>query len=82
VLAAFERARDAKSGHSFRHSSEKADEAPVASGALSANDSSDLFGRGEWIRTTGLLVPNLMMAFSENAQNSMTSKLLQVKGLC
>jgi hypothetical protein len=40
------------------------------------------FGRGEWIRTTDLLVPNLMMTFSENAQNSMTSKLLQVKGLC
>jgi integrase len=58
VLAAFERARDAKTGHSFRHSDDKAAEAPIASTALSINDFSDLIGRGEWIRTTDLLVPN------------------------
>jgi integrase len=58
VLAAFERARDAKTGHSFGHSDKKAAEAPVASAPVNTNDFSDLFGRGEWIRTTDLLVPN------------------------
>ena len=58
VLAAFARARDAKNGHSFSHSEEKAAEAPSASTALNMNDFSELVGRGEWIRTTDLLVPN------------------------
>ena len=58
VLAAFDRAREAKTGHSFRHSDEKTAEAPIASTALTTNDFSDLVGRGEWIRTTDLLVPN------------------------
>ena len=61
VLAAFERAREAKTGHSFRHSNEKAAEAPAASTALIVNDFRELVGRGEWIRTTDLLVPNLIL---------------------
>jgi integrase len=58
VLAAFERAHEAKTGHSFRHSDEKTAEAPTASTALSSNDFSGINGRGERIRTSGLLVPN------------------------
>jgi len=58
VLAAFERARQARTGHSFRHSDEKPAEAPCAPAAVTINDFSDLVGRGEWIRTTDLLVPN------------------------
>ncbi len=58
VRAAMERVRSAKGGHSFGHSNEKAAERPSGPGALSANDFSDLGGRGEWIRTTDLLVPN------------------------
>jgi integrase len=58
VRAAMERVRGAKGGHSFGHSDEKAAEAPSAPAAVSTNDFSDLVGRGEWIRTTDLLVPN------------------------
>ena len=58
VRAAMERVRGAKGGHSFGHSDEKAAEVPSAPAAASTNDFSDLVGRGEWIRTTDLLVPN------------------------
>jgi len=58
VRAAMDRARGAKGGHSFGHSDEKAAEVPSAATAVSTNDFSDLDGRGEWIRTTDLLVPN------------------------
>jgi hypothetical protein len=58
VRAAMERVRGAKGGHSFGQSNEKAAERPSGPSALSTNDRSDLNGRGEWIRTTGLLVPN------------------------
>ena len=52
------RAREAQGGHSFGHSHEKAAEASSASAALTTSDINDFDGRGEWIRTTGLLVPN------------------------
>ncbi len=45
-------------GHSFGHSGEQVPEGPPTPTALSVNDFSDLVGRGEWIRTTDLLVPN------------------------
>src|SRR5579883_3091064 len=59
VRAAMERVRGAKGGHSFGHSDEKAAERSSPPAAVSTNDFSDLVGRGEWIRTTDLLVPNL-----------------------
>ena len=58
VRSAMERARGAKGGHSFGHSDRKAAETPSAPAAVSANDFRKLDGRGEWIRTTDLLVPN------------------------
>jgi integrase len=59
VRAAMERARAASQGsHVFRHGDEKAAETPSASTAVSGNDLSGKNGRGEWIRTTDLLVPN------------------------
>jgi integrase len=58
VRAAMERVHGAKGGHSFGHSKQKAAEAPSAPAAATNNDFSDLNGRGEWIRTTDLLVPN------------------------
>ena len=57
VRAAMERARGEKGGHSFGHSDAKAAETPSPSPAVSSNFSG-IFGRGEWIRTTDLLVPN------------------------
>ncbi len=58
VRAAMERARGVKGGHSFGHSDEKAAETPSAPAAVTMNDFSGVSGRGEWIRTTDLLVPN------------------------
>jgi len=58
VRAAMERVAGARGGHSFGHSKEKAAETPSAPAAVSSNDFSGLSGRGEWIRTTDLLVPN------------------------
>ena len=58
VREAMERARGEKGGHSFGHSDAKAAETPSAPTAVSSNDFSGIFGRGEWIRTTDLLVPN------------------------
>ena len=58
VRAAMERARGAKGGHSSGHRDEKAAEVPGPPAAISSNDFSELNGRGEWIRTTDLLVPN------------------------
>ena len=46
--------RGAKGGHSDA----KAAETPSVPGAVRMNDFSGLSGRGEWIRTTDLLVPN------------------------
>jgi hypothetical protein len=54
VRAAMERARGVKGGHS----DEKAAETPSAPAAVTMNNFSGLSGRGEWIRTTDLLVPN------------------------
>ena len=58
VRAAMERARGERGGHSFRHRDEKAARTPSAPAAVTVNDFRDLGGRGEWIRTTDLLVPN------------------------
>ncbi len=58
VRAAMERARGAKGGHSFGHSDEKAAEVPPSSDTVTSFDFSGINGRGEWIRTTDLLVPN------------------------
>ncbi len=54
LRAAMERARAAQGGHS----DEKAamETSPLAASKLLNN--SEIFGRGEWIRTTDLLVPN------------------------
>jgi integrase len=59
VRAAMERVAGARGGHSFGHSKEKAAETPSAPAAVSSNDFSGINGRGEWIRTTDLLVPKL-----------------------
>ncbi len=58
VRAAMERARGARGGHSSGHSDEKAARELSAPAAIFSNDFSNLSGRGEWIRTTDLLVPN------------------------
>ena len=58
VRAAMERVAGARGGHGFGHSNEKAAETPSAPAAVSNSDCSGLIGRGEWIRTTDLLVPN------------------------
>jgi hypothetical protein len=58
IRAAMERARDAQGGHSFRHSDEKGAAVSSPAAPLSTNDSRNLDGRGERIRTSGLLVPN------------------------
>ena|SRR5579862_7281224 len=58
VRAAMERARGVKGGHSFGHSDEKAAGTRSAPIAVTDNDFRGLVGRGEWIRTTDLLVPN------------------------
>jgi hypothetical protein len=65
VREAMQRAREGKSGHTSGHTAEKAPEpTPLAH---SENKSQVIeskeeklkgFGRGEWIRTTDLLVPN------------------------
>jgi integrase len=64
VLAAFDRAREAKTGHSFEHSDQKTAETPAASTGLTSNELNGLNGRGEWIRTTDLLVPNCRSRFA------------------
>jgi integrase len=58
VRAAMERVRGEKSGRSSGHSDEKAAETSPVPAAVSSNDFRNLDGRGEWIRTTDLLVPN------------------------
>jgi integrase len=58
VRAAMERAHGVKGGHSFGHSDEKAAETSSAPSAVTINNFRGLDGRGEWIRTTDLLVPN------------------------
>ncbi len=58
VRAAMERVAGARGGHSFGHSKEKAAETSSALAAVSGNDFSGINDRGEWIRTTDLLVPN------------------------
>lgn len=47
-----------RGGHSLGHSDQKAAETPSAPAAVTTDDFRDLVGRGEWIRTTDLLVPN------------------------
>ena len=47
----------ALAGPTARRSDEKAAETPSAPAAVSTNDFRDLVGRGEWIRTTDLVVP-------------------------
>ena len=58
IMEAIERARNARGGHNSGHKTEKAAETPSAPAAVSNNDFRNLSGRGEWIRTTDLLVPN------------------------
>ena len=58
IRAAMERVHGEKGGHSSGHSDEKRAETPPAPAAVSISDLRDLVGRGEWIRTTDLLVPN------------------------
>jgi hypothetical protein len=58
IIEAIERARNAQGGHNSGHKSERAAETPPAQTPVTSNDFSGLVGRGEWIRTTDLLVPN------------------------
>ena len=58
ILQAMERARESAHGHRISHSKEKAENTAPAPNALTINELKELSGRGEWIRTTDLLVPN------------------------
>jgi hypothetical protein len=58
VRAAMERARRTRSGHNSGHSEEKPAELPNMSISDKPLNREELHGRGEWIRTTDLLVPN------------------------
>jgi integrase len=58
VRAAMERARSARGRHSSGHSDEKAAVSQKATAALNSMKTQGINGRGEWIRTTDLLVPN------------------------
>jgi len=54
VRAAMERVHEAKGGHSAQNRPSE----PTGSSETSTKDFSGIIGRGEWIRTTDLLVPN------------------------
>ena len=56
--AAMERARSAQGGHNSGHNDENAAEAHEANSGANPINTENLDGRGEWIRTTDLLVPN------------------------
>ena len=58
VREAMERARKAWGGHNSGHNDQKLVEPTNAGNADNGMDSDGLVGRGEWIRTTDLLVPN------------------------
>jgi integrase len=58
VREAIESARKAQGGHNSGHTDEKSAEVAISRAAGSDNNLSGLNGRGEWIRTTDLLVPN------------------------
>jgi len=58
VLDAMERAREARRGHNSGHSEEKPAKATNVEKPDNELNRVDLVGRGEWIRTTDLLVPN------------------------
>jgi hypothetical protein len=66
IMEAIERARNAQGGHNSGHKTEKAAETPSGPAAVSNNDFRNLSGRGEWIRTTDLLVSNLIRAYHGN----------------
>jgi hypothetical protein len=55
VRAAIEKARG---GHRIGRSESETAESRKPSAITTFNDSKQIIGRGEWIRTTGLLVPN------------------------
>jgi len=58
VLAAFDRAREAKGRHSFGHSQPRRDTEAESASTITSCILKELDGRGERIRTSGLLVPN------------------------
>jgi integrase len=58
VREAMERARNARGGHNSWHSDESRLERADSPRADKGMNREDLDGRGEWIRTTDLLVPN------------------------
>jgi integrase len=58
VREAMERARKARGGHNSGHSGDKPTELIPTAGADNGMNREGLDGRGEWIRTTDLLVPN------------------------
>jgi hypothetical protein len=58
ILEAMERARKTADGHSFGHSDQKPAESTNPGMTDKRMKREDLDGRGEWIRTTDLLVPN------------------------
>ncbi len=58
ILEAVERARRTADGHSFGHSDRKPVEGTNAEMTDNRMKREGLDGRGEWIRTTDLLVPN------------------------
>jgi hypothetical protein len=55
VRAAIEKARG---GHRIGHSESETAESTKPSAVTTFNNSKEISGRGEWIRTTDLLVPN------------------------
>lgn len=58
VQAAMERARSARGGHNSGHNDKNAAEGTEANSGANLQITNNLDGRGEWIRTTDLLVPN------------------------
>jgi len=58
IREAMDRVRKARGGHNSGHSDLQPVPTATAGNSANAMNVGDLFGRGEWIRTTDLLVPN------------------------
>jgi hypothetical protein len=80
VVAALNRAREVQGRHSFGHSDEKAAEGEDPSAAVSVNILNALDGRGERIRTSGLLVPNCGTVLSPRSIHSYLASSFQCLG--
>ncbi len=58
IMEAIERARNAQGGHKIWAQCRNGDRKPEAFNRRNSMKPKEMFGRGEWIRTTDLLVPN------------------------